>query len=149
MLQCESTTLPALISLIDYITQIHFVEALALHFCMQNIKQMLYEKSNAHLFITYWPKSALGDYKRFDFVEELLSHNLVHVVEMIFEYVGFPYTWSCIQVNHLWHDFLSHHFFPRWADQMMNHDMSLCEIYEPEEIESMSAGKIFLQYILT
>ena len=112
-------------------------------FLHANIKQMLCEKSNANLFITYWPKSALGDYKRFDFVEELLSHNLVHVVEMIFEYVGFPYTWSCIQVNHLWHDFLSHHFFPRWADQMMNHDMSLCEIYEPEEIESMSAGKIF------
>ena len=75
-------------------------------------------------------------------------HNLVHVVEMIFEYVGFPYTWSCIQVNHLWHDFLSNHFFPRWAEQMLNHDMSLCEIYEPEEIESMSAGKFFL-YLFT
>ena len=52
-------------------------------------------------------------------------HNLVHVAELIFEYVGFPYTWYCLQVNRLWYDFLTHHLFPRWADQMMNQDASL------------------------
>ena len=52
---------------------------------------------------------------KFDIIEDLLMHNLLHVAERIFDYVGFPYTWSCLRVNRLWYEFLAHHIFPRWC----------------------------------
>ena len=52
---------------------------------------------------------------KFDIIEDLLMHNLIHVAELIFDYVGFPYTWSCLRVNRLWYEFLAHHIFPRCA----------------------------------
>ncbi len=71
--------------------------------------------------------------ERFDIIDELLMHNLIHIVEDIFSYVGFPYTWTCLRVNRLWHDFLTQHLFPRWADHMMAHDASLTEIYQSND----------------
>jgi hypothetical protein len=35
--------------------------------------------------------------ERFDLIEALLDHNLTHIVEDIFEMVGFESTWSLIQ----------------------------------------------------
>ena len=84
-------------------------------------------------------------YKKFDIIEELLLHNLVHIAEEIFAYVGFPYTWSCLRVNRLWYDFLANHLFPRWAEQLISQDPSLNDIYQAEELTSLNPGKICWQ----
>ena len=82
---------------------------------------------------------------KFDIIEELLCRNLLHVVETIFDYVGFPYTWSCLRVNKLWYDFLAHHLFPRWAERMILHDESLKDIFTEEEWTELSPGQICWQ----
>jgi len=82
---------------------------------------------------------------KFDIIEDLLMHNLLHVAERIFDYVGFPYTWSCLRVNRLWYEFLAHHIFPRWAANLMKQDASLYDIYAAEELTSLNPGKICWQ----
>ena len=84
-------------------------------------------------------------YKKFDIIEELLMHNLVHIAEEIFAYVGFPYTWSCLRVNRLRYDFLANHLFPRWAEQLISQDPSLNDIYQAEELTRLNPGKICWQ----
>jgi hypothetical protein len=82
---------------------------------------------------------------KFDLIDELLMHNMIHVVEIIFEYVGFPDTWSCLRVNRLWYEFLAYHLFPRWAEQMTSQDASLHDIYDAEELAAINPGKLCWQ----
>ena len=84
-------------------------------------------------------------FKKFDIIEELLLHNLVHIAEEIFAYVGFPYTWSCLRVNRLWYDFLANHLFPRWAEKLISQDPSLHDIYHADELTNLNPGKICWQ----
>ena len=85
-------------------------------------------------------------FKRFDLIQELLLHNLIHIVEAIFDYVGFPWTWSCLRVNKIWYDFLTNHIFPRWADKFLNQHSALRCIYSPKELKNMNSGKICWQF---
>ena len=89
--------------------------------------------------------SSLEALRRFDFIEELLMHNLIHVAEEIFAYVGYPYTWSCLRVSRLWYEFLSNHLFPRWAEKMICRDPSISDIYASDELTSMNPSKICWQ----
>lgn len=87
------------------------------------------------------------DYRKFDIIEELLMHNLVHVTELIFDYVGFPWTWSCCRVSRLWYELIAGHIFPRWADKMIGQDASLQDIYADgdHDLMSINPGKICWQ----
>ena len=99
--------------------------------------------------VKHVPKRAWADElekeSKFDIIDELLMHNLIHVVEDIFSYVGFPYTWTCVRVNRLWHDFLTQHLFPRWADQLISEDSSLNEIYQAAEMRDINPGRMCWQ----
>ena len=72
-------------------------------------------------------------------------HNLIHIIELIFDYVGFPYTWVCLRVNRLWYSFLVYYLFPRWDNQIMKQDSSICDIYESQELQSLNPGEMCWQ----
>ena len=90
-------------------------------------------------------KKRVEERSRFDLIEHLLMHNLIHIIELIFDYVGFPYTWVCLRVNRLWYSFLVYYLFPRWDNQIMKQDCSICDIYEPQELQSLNPGEMCWQ----
>ena len=56
----------------------------------------LSERQSNRIFESRWIQKC-DDLRRFDMINEFLRHNLIHVVEAIFDYVGFPWTWTCLR----------------------------------------------------
>ena len=82
-----------------------------------------------------------------DLISGLLMHNMVELVEFIFDLLGLRQTWTCrqvrskndeaasikyknnlpFQVNQLWNQFITDHIFKRWAFQMAKDDPLLSQ----------------------